>query len=38
LQQSDDDGRGGCSVKDGAVRRGALRTLATRPERQRETE
>jgi len=31
LQQSSDDGRGGCSVAEGAVCRGALRTLATRP-------
>jgi hypothetical protein len=33
LQQSGDDGRAGCSVTDGAVCRGALRGLATRPER-----
>src|SRR5262249_37825711 len=34
LQQSGDDGRGGCFVTDGALCRGALRTLATRPLRE----
>jgi hypothetical protein len=35
LQRSGDEGRGGCSVTDAAVRRGAPRMLATRPEHQR---